>query len=320
MNLARIPRIDEATLGQLVPMGHAIAVVEKQLRDGLPESTDGLPRSAAHLDAGQLLFMPALLGGYAGVKLAAVAPGNVEHGLPRVTGVYVLLDAQTLVPLALLDGAALTALRTPAVSAVAVGHLAVADAARVVVFGTGPQAWRHVEAVRAVRPITHVDVVGRHAGRTHDFVARCADTGLTATASGADAVEKADIVLCCTSSATPLFPGTLIPRHATVVAVGSHEPAAREVDTQLVRASTVVVERRSAALREAGDLLIPLHAGDIRADHIAGDLVDLVAGRVRTTGTVPRLFKSVGMAWEDLLIAAAAYELRRADSDLPLWL
>jgi ornithine cyclodeaminase len=310
VDLAKLPIVDAGELDRLLPMGRAVDAVEEALRQGLPESADTMARGVVPVDAGQLLFMPAELGRYAGVKLAGVAPGNAGRGLPRITGVYVLLDAATLTPLALFDGAALTALRTPAVSAVAVRHLAVPDAARAVVFGTGPQAWRHVEAVRAVRPVTEVAVVGRDPGRTRGFVARCEAVGLRATASGADAVKDADIVLCCTSSAEPLFPGSLVPGHATVVAVGSHEPTAREVDTRLVRASTLVVERRSAALREAGDVLIPLRAGDIEAGHIAGDLVDLVADRVRTAEETPRLFKSVGMAWEDLVVAAAAYEPR----------
>ncbi|GAA5765260.1 delta(1)-pyrroline-2-carboxylate reductase [Streptosporangium roseum] len=118
---------------------------------------------------------------------------------------------------------------------------------------------------------------------------------------------QADLIACCTTSRTPLFDGRLTRDDATVVAVGSHEPDAREVDDDLVARATVVVEARSAALAEAGDLIIPLRNGTITIGHLAGNLGELVAGTV-PRGPGPRLFKSVGMAWEDLVVAAAAYE------------
>ncbi|MGW6704000.1 ornithine cyclodeaminase family protein [Streptomyces sp. NPDC054956] len=307
MDLGSLRLIDAAELDRLVPMRRAIAAVEETLRGGAWDPERDVPRTVAEVGAGQLLFMPARLGPYAGVKLAAVAPGNAGLGLPRISGLYVLLDAGTLLPLALLDGTALTSLRTPAVSAAAVRALAVPDAAHLVVFGTGPQALRHVEAVRAVRPISRVSVVARHAGRGEAFAARCADAGVEAVAAGAGAVAVADVVVCCTTSREPLFPGHLVPGHATVVAVGSHEPDAREVDTELVCRSTLVVESRAAALAEAGDVIVPLREGAMTAGHIAGDLAELVTGRLAHDPSRPRLFKSVGMAWEDLSVAAAAY-------------
>jgi ornithine cyclodeaminase/alanine dehydrogenase-like protein (mu-crystallin family) len=275
----------------------AADVLERALRSGLdPEA--GPARSVAEVPAGQILLMPAAVPGYAGVKVATVAPGNRE--LPRIQGVYLLLDGQSLTPIALLDGVALTAIRTPAVSALAVRHLAAADASRLVVFGTGPQAWGHVRALCAVRPIEHITVVGR--GGTAGFVARCRAAGLRASAGTPDAVAGADVVACCTTAREPLFPGDLVPARAVVVAVGSHEPAAREVDGDLVARSEVFVESRAAALREAGDLIIP---GVTRAPC---NLAELVTATPRIAADRPRLFKSVGMAWEDLVVAVAAYE------------
>ncbi|HMC71536.1 MAG TPA: ornithine cyclodeaminase family protein, partial [Mycobacteriales bacterium] len=236
-----------------------------------------------------------------GVKLVTVAPGNAALNLPRVQGVYVLFDATTLTPLALLDGAALTSLRTPAVSALAVRHLSTVDSSRLLVFGTGPQAWGHVEAVRTVRPIGHVDVVGRRAGPVDGFVARCRSSGLSASPAAPSDVAHADIVCCCTTARQPLFDSALLPDHATVVAMGSHEPDAREVDVDLVRRATTVVESRSSALREAGDI--------IRAGLVPVATIDeLVRGEVDVPPDRPRLFKSTGMAWEDLVVAAAAYQ------------
>ncbi|MGW0203881.1 ornithine cyclodeaminase family protein, partial [Nonomuraea sp. NPDC003201] len=123
----------------------------------------------------------------------------------------------------------------------------------------------------------------------------------------AEALAGADVVACCTTAREPLFPGKLARDGGTVVAVGSHEPGARELDGDLIARATVVVEARAAALEEAGDLLIPIREGTITAGHLAGNLADLVAGRV-VAGTGPRVFKSTGMAWEDLVVAAAAYE------------
>ncbi|WP_158558222.1 MFS transporter [Spongiactinospora gelatinilytica] len=274
-----------------------------------PEATPLRP--AVDVPAGQLLLMPAAWGGYAGVKVATVAPGNPERGLPRIQGVYLLLDGRTLAPLAALPGIALTSLRTPAVSALAVRHLAPQGAASLLVFGTGPQAWGHVIALREVRPVERVTVAGRDQDRAAAFAGRCRALGLeAAVAAGPDrtrrAVAEADLIACCTGARTPLFPGGLVKDDAVVVAVGSHEPAARELDGDLIARATVVVEARGAALAEAGDLITPLSAGMITDGHIAGNLADLVGGGV-IPGAGPGVFKSVGMAWEDLVVAAAAY-------------
>jgi ornithine cyclodeaminase len=288
--------IDAAQL----PMADAIDAIESALCDGL-DPEDDPARSIMAAGAGQVLIMPSSSRSYAGVKLVTVAPGNADLDLPRVQGVYVLFDAATLTPLAMLDGAALTSLRTPAVSAVAVRHLSTVDSSRLLVFGTGPQAWGHVEAVRAVRPIEHVDVVGRRPGPVAEFVARCEAAGLAADAATPADVGNADIVCCCTTARIPLFDSVRLADHATVVAMGSHEPDAREVDVDLVRRATTVVESRSSALREAGDIiragLVPLATID-----------ELVRGEASVDPGRPRLFKSTGMAWEDLVVAAAAYQ------------
>ena len=175
--------------------------------------------------------MPSTTAAHAVVKLVTVG------GEPRIQGVCVVFDATTLAPVALVDGIALTNVRTPAVSALAVRALAAPDARRLLVFGRGPQAHGHVEAIRAVRPIEHVDMVGRDGG----------DVGAL--------VAAADIVCCATTAREPLFDGSLVADHATVVAIGSHEPDARETDDTLARRATVVVESRASALREAGDVI-----------------------------------------------------------------
>ncbi|MFI6736252.1 ornithine cyclodeaminase family protein [Nonomuraea sp. NPDC050451] len=309
-----LPYLDAATMERLVPMGRAVRILEDALRAGLdPEATPQRP--IVDLPAGQLLLMPAAAGRYAGVKAVTIAPDNPDRELPRIQGTYLLFDGDTLTPLAALDGIALTSLRTPAVSALAVSHLADGDARRLVVFGSGPQAWGHVLALREVRPIEDVTVIGRDQERAEALTGRCRALGLTARAlrqeDSAEALAGADVVACCTTAREPLFPGKLARDGVTVVAVGSHEPGARELDGDLVARATVVVEARAAALEEAGDLLIPIREGTINAGHLAGNLADLVAGRV-VAGTGPRVFKSTGMAWEDLVVAAAVYEAWRS--------
>ncbi|MEO3885077.1 ornithine cyclodeaminase family protein [Nonomuraea sp. B5E05] len=311
--MSTLPYLDAATLERLVPPGRAVQVLEDALRAGLdPEDTP--QRSVVDVPAGHLLLMPAAAGRYAGVKAATVAPANPGRGLPRIQGTYLLLDGETLAPLAAMDGIALTSLRTPAVSALAVRHLAEPGARRLVVYGSGPQAWGHVAALREVAPVAEVTVVGRDPGRAEALAGHCRTLGLDARAltsaeagESHEAVAGADLVACCTTAREPLFPGKLARDGATVVAVGSHEPGARELDGDLVARATVVVEARAAALEEAGDLIVPIRQGTITTGHLAGNLADLIAGRV-LTGPGPRVFKGTGMAWEDLVVAAAAYE------------
>ncbi|MER7519628.1 ornithine cyclodeaminase family protein [Streptomyces sp. NPDC126499] len=302
--------MDAPAVARLLPPAGAVDALAEVLREGLdPERCP--QRTAMPVPAGELLLMPAAWGARAGVKIAGVAPGNPAAGLPRITGGYLLLDGPTLRPLALLDGAALTALRTPAVSALAIRHLTSAERPlRMVLFGSGPQAYGHLAAVRAVREVAEAVVVARDPDRGRRLVAHARSLGVPQARTGtAGDVAGADLVVCCTTARTPLFDGRLVAPGATVVAVGSHEPGARETDTALVRRSSVWVESRAAALREAGDLLVPLAEGAIGPGHIAGTLADLVTGRSRPPGdgAAPRLFKSVGMAWEDLAVAVAVH-------------
>lgn len=292
--------LDAAAVAAALPMPAAIDAVRAALLAGLTPSADPA-RAVVPVEHGQLLLMPAQWDRFVGVKVASVAPANPAAGLPRIQGGYLLLDGPTLTPVALLDGGALTAVRTAAVSAVAVDAIAEPDAASLLVFGSGPQARAHVTALRAIRPITRITVVGRDACRTAEFAAWCG--GEVGTAQD---VAGADVVACCTTARTPLFDGGLLAARATVVAVGSHEPDAAEVDVATVTAGTVVVEAKDTALRESGDVVLPVAAGLLDPD----SLVD-IAAVVRGTPVVrtrPRLFTSVGMAWEDLVLAAAAYQ------------
>ena len=256
----------------------AIDALQAALVSGLDPEADP-PRGALAVGAGELLVMPSATADHAVVKLVTVG------GEPRIQGVCVVFDAATLAPVALVDGIALTNVRTPAVSALAVRALAAPAARRLLVFGRGPQAHGHVEAIRAVRPIEHVEMVGRDGSGVEELV------------------SAADVICCATTARERLFDGALVADHATVVAIGSHEPDAREVDDALVGRATVVVESRTSALREAGDVIGAIAAGVLREDELV-TLADLVRGRVSVPAG-PRLFKSTGMAWEDAVVASA---------------
>ncbi|MGW0364774.1 ornithine cyclodeaminase family protein [Streptomyces sp. NPDC002990] len=316
MTGTRIPQFDAATMAALLTPAAAADALDAALRAGLdPESCP--QRTAYGVPGGELLLMPAAFGSYAGVKIAGVAPANPARGLPRITGSYLLLDGPTLSPLALLDGAALTTLRTPAVSALALRHLTGAGRPlRMVLFGSGPQAYGHLEAASWVRELAQVVVVGRDPKGAERLAAHARTLRLSARTGTPEDVAGADLVICCTTAREPLFDGRLVGRGATVVAVGSHEPDARETDTALVHRAAVYVESRAAALREAGDLLVPREEGVIGPGHITGTLSDLVAGRMPAggEGRRPQLFKSVGMAWEDLAVAVALFRAAGASS------
>lgn len=304
-----IPVIGPARLAALLDDTAAVDALEAALTAGLDPASTGPARTRVPVPAGELLLMPAHFGDYAAVKVAGVAPGNAARGLPTVTGGCLLLDGDTLRPLALIDAAALTALRTPAVSALAARHLVRPGTARLLVFGTGPQAYGHVRALVATLPeLRSAVIVGRDRGRARTLAEYAASLGLEARTGGAADVEDADLVCCCTSAREPLFDGDLVGPDATVLAVGSHEPAARETDTALTRRATVIVEETAIALAEAGDLVIPIAEGAFGPAHIAGDLAELVTGGLILPIGRPRLFKGVGMAWQDLVVAAAAHE------------
>lgn len=292
-----------------VPMGAAIRAVQRELRAGLDPAND-LARSIVDLDRGQLLYMPSRFGDYVGAKVSTVAPENPAMGRDRIQGVYVLMDAATLGPIMLMDGRTLTALRTPAVSAAVADFLAPEHVENLVVFGSGPQAAGHVEAMMAIRSIDHVSIVARDRDRAASLVGRLATSGVPADLATAEAVRGAQIVVCATTSRTALFDGTLVADDALVVAIGSHEPDAREVDSALVARAQLVVEDPTVALREAGDLLIPIGEGLVDATSLI-PMRDVVTGAVVADRSRPRVFSSSGMPWEDLVVAAEIYRVSR---------
>ena len=294
--------ISAKELRSLLPMVDAIDALEHAFAGDRAETPQ---RSVLETGTGHMLLMPAVGSRSVGVKLVTVAPGNATRNAPVVQGVYVLFAADDLRPLATIDGAALTVLRTAAVSGLATRLLARGDAERLVLFGAGAQACGHLKAMAAVRPIRSVVIVSRRAGEVGELATIARRLGLeTRTGAPAD-VADADLVCTCTSSPEPVFDGTLLAPGVHLNAIGAYTPSTREVDDEAVRDSLVVVETREAALAEAGDLLQPITSGllDPAGIRELGEVVRGTAGR-RSEGE-RTLFKSVGVAFEDLAIAEA---------------
>jgi ornithine cyclodeaminase/alanine dehydrogenase-like protein (mu-crystallin family) len=305
VSAAALPWISADDVFARVSFGDAVRAVRRDLAAGLDPAAD-FDRGILDVANGQLLLMPSQSPEFVGVKVATVAPGNPAIGKERIQGVYLLMDAATLGSVALLDGTALTTLRTPAVSAAAADSLAPAEVDHLVVFGSGPQAWGHIEAMRAIRQLGRVTIVARNEERAAALAARVDESGVAARVGSPDAVRDAQLIVCATTARHPLFDGTLVPVDSCTVAVGSHEPDARELPSALVARAQLVVEDVAVALREAGDLLIPLGEGLIEASSFV-PLGDIVTDAVAVDRTRPRVFKSSGMAWEDLVIAAEVF-------------
>jgi ornithine cyclodeaminase/alanine dehydrogenase len=247
-----------------------------------------------------------------GTKIVAFFPQNSRLALDVVQAVYILFDPKTGIPLALMEGRFITAIRTAATSAVATRHMATAGPKHLAVFGAGVQARFHLEAMIAVATIERVTIVERAPAKAHELAEHVRRRhSISCQVSPADdAASQADLICTCTTSLLPLFDGGLIKPGTHVNAVGAFNPTSRELDTETVRRSRVIVDAESAAGREAGEILIPIAEGAIGSAHVRGTLAEVVSGRVagRESDREITLFKSCGLAIEDLVTAQLAYD------------
>ncbi|MCK7612042.1 ornithine cyclodeaminase family protein [Roseibium sediminicola] len=262
---------------------------------------------------GTMLLMPAWVpGGYAGVKVATVVPGNAERNLPAVSAQYLLSDARTGEMLALVDGGELTARRTAAASALAARYLARADARHLLVLGTGRLAPNLIAAHMAVRPIEEVTIWGRSKEKASEL-ARDLEQRFPISVRPADtlkdALGKADIVSAATLSTEPLISGKHLKPGAHVDLVGAFKPSMRESDDDLIKRAEIYVDTRDGCLSEGGDIVQPLKTGLISPQDIQADLYELCRGEHpgRQSDEAVTMFKSVGAALEDLAGAILAY-------------
>lgn len=284
------------------------------LRDVLAgdfDPADDIPRTITDISAGNMIFMPSEIGRWVGVKLVGVSTDNAERGLPRILGQYLMYEASTLRLRTIIDGAALTTLRTPAVSVAAVAPALArfADPVRIVVYGAGPQGIGHVDTLRAVLDADIADIafVVRSPAQV-DPGARERGRVLRAKSAEADAaLQTADIVVTATTAREPLFAANLVREGAVVMACGSHDPHARELPAELLARSAVVVEDLGTALRECGDVVLAITDGVLDADTLI-TMQQLSTGDVSVDDDTTLVFKGSGMSWEDLAVAARLVE------------
>lgn len=252
------------------------------------------------------LLMPCYGNGLFGLKVA-IMKGESGRAARVLRSTYALYDAASGDSLLFLEADTFTELRTAAVSAVATSALALPDARTLGIFGTGRLARAHVPALFSVRPFREVLICGSTPARSKEFAeSLIVDYGIAAHAVDAATCARESEVLCaCTTSREPLFDGDLLQEGAHLNLVGSYTPATREVDTRTIVRSRVVVDTYGA-LDEAGDLLIPLRAGDIPREHILADLHEALSGAqiVRQHENDITVFESVGSAMEDIVAAS----------------
>ena len=253
-----------------------------------------------------------------GAKVITVMPGNHGTRFDSHQGAVLLFDPDNGSLAAVVDATPITTIRTAAVSAVATRLLAREEAASLAILGAGVQGHAHVEAICAVRPITSLRVWSRDTHHAESLVATARQrfhlTAMVAE-SASDAVNDADVVCTTTSATEPVLHGDWLSPGTHVNAVGASTPTARELDAAAVVRSRLYVDRRESALNEAGDVLVPLRAGTISAEHIVGEIGEVLLGHAprRRNASEITLFKSLGLAIEDL--AAAAYVVDAARRD-----
>lgn len=308
---------------ELVPMAEAIALMKTafaELSAGrtLSPLRTVIPIPEREADA---LFMPAFVPAMnaLGLKSVNVFRRNPERGLPVIHALVALVDPETGQPLAIMDGTYLTALRTGAVSGAAADLLARPESKVLTAIGAGAQGVTQIAAICEVRPIERViavDVQRDALARLREQVARdwphILDR-LETTADAAAAVRDADIICTATTSRTPVFHDGDVRPGTHVSAVGAFTPEMQELPAETVARATVVVDAIDAALAEAGDLIIPLEDGRVTREHYARELGMLVNGTVtgRTSDDEITLFKSVGNAVQDVVVAKRAVDRAR---------
>lgn len=263
------------------------------------------------------LFMPAyILGtGGIGIKTVCVFPGNVARGIPTINAQVLLIDPETGEVLSMMDGGIITAIRTGAASGLATEILSRSDSENLGVFGAGVQAKTQIEAVLEVRKIRQVKIFDTNPESARKLVHEMDKTGIyacefTAVESPEAAVTDSDIIATATTSEVPVFDGNLLEPGTHINAIGSFKPAVREVDDITVKKSRIFLDSTPHALKETGDLIIPISNGVISENDIQGDLGSLVAGKNpgRKDKEAITLFKAVGMAIEDVAVAQRIFK------------
>ncbi len=266
--------------------------------------------------AGTLLLMPAWReGAYVGVKIVTVFPDNTKQGQPAVYGSYLLMSADTGMPVALLDGTELTLRRTAAASALASSYLSRKDASRMLMIGTGNLAPHLIRAHSIARPVREVCIWGRRTEAARELANKLSSSSLSVSVAESlqKEIQNADIISCATLASEPIVKGEWLVPGQHIDLVGAFTPTMSEADSAAVAVANVYVDTRDGAFSEAGEIVQALANGSISKSDIMGSLRELAIGAVRgrTTAGEITLFKSVGTALEDLAAAELAIKNHR---------
>jgi ornithine cyclodeaminase/alanine dehydrogenase-like protein (mu-crystallin family) len=293
---------EEEEVRALLSYGELIPVVRQALIDFSAGRVQQPVRAVLPVPAhsGWFGIMPAVYGPVMGAKMVTFYPRNAEQQKHTHMAMIQLFRADTGEPLAMMDGRLITEMRTAAVSAVAIDHLAHPGAKVLAILGSGVQARSHIRALDGIRDFTEIKVWSRTREHAERFAGEIAARATTAE----EAVSGADVVLALTSSALPIVQASWLRKDALVCAIGAATPDRRELDAETMRGA-VIVESREAAMREAGDIVLA-------NAKVTAEIGELLSGAHIDRGDRPVVFKSVGIAVED--IATATLVLNKRDS------
>ncbi|HET7217976.1 MAG TPA: ornithine cyclodeaminase family protein [Vicinamibacterales bacterium] len=311
--------LTERDVRQLLSMDDLIAAMHDALAEFSSRRVQQPLRTVLDVGAHHAFFgvMPAYIpgAGALGTKLVTVFGTNAALGLPSHLATIVLLDDSTGELLSVMDGRFITEARTAAVSAVSARLLARSDAGVLAVIGSGVQARSHVRAVSRVRRLREVRIWSPSPEHRNAFATEMqseTDAPIHVAPSARDAVRGAALIVLATASREAVVASDWIDDGAHIMAVGACRPDQREMDAALVARTKVFVDSRTGALAEAGDIVLAIHEGAFTADRIVAEIGEVAAGTAagRSAAADVTLFKSLGMAVEDVAAAHLAY--RRA--------
>jgi alanine dehydrogenase len=309
--------LSESDVRALLPLPELINTTEQALAAYSGHNATQPVRTVLSIPGGVFGCMPGLLPaqGALGAKLVTVCHDNLQRGLTTHLATIILLDPNTGELLALMDGRYITEMRTAAASAVAVRYLARDDVSRLAIIGSGVQAASHLQALSLVREFDQVQCWSRTRSNLEKFVTEWSKGPylVKAADSAQAAIEGADVIALVAAGTEPLIQDAWVKPGACILAVGACRPSERELQNALLARSRLFVDSREAAFQESGDIIAALNGGHITRSHILGEVGELVAGRLtgRLSSDDVTIFKSLGMAVEDLAAAQLVYQRAR---------
>jgi ornithine cyclodeaminase len=307
--------VNALALADIVSLSEAIELVAEAMLDlsnGLVVAPERTGVQVA--PEGKLVLMPGATAriNRFGLKALSLFSTAASHGLPGHQGVMLLFDSETGRPLCAIDSHAITGLRTAAASAVATRALSRADSRSVALIGCGSLAQLHADAMSLVRPVEEIVIWGRSEEKARRFVAQCAlrsRAKVILARSAQEAVERADIICTLTSAALPILEGRWLKPGQHLNLVGSSTRATSEVDDEAVARGRFIVDSRSHALAQAGELRNAIESRCVGEEHVAAEIGEVLAGRVtgRSDPSLITIYKSLGHVAQDIRVAAAAF-------------